>query len=554
MANKVINGYTANENISARVVCSSVAYPDGNYSLVTVQGQCSRINTGYTTSGYGTFYLKVNGEEREYSNYYEIEYDSKTPMISWTDIKVPHDADGSKTVYIEFWGSMPDTSLTSVTCGGYFELDTIPRESSVSVDKATAKAGDTIAITLSRAASSYLHDITLTLGGRSETLNDVAEIATWVIPKEWQDQFPSASSSTLTISAVTKSGTTAIGTTSTRVKVTPSDDAAPDVLARAEGVDLFWGLFIQGKSKANIILTVVPKYGAGLVRYRITGGGYSGYTNPYTTGVLNKAGKITFTCTVTDSRGMVGTSEVTINVEEYFSPRITKPETYRCDAAGNASEDGSYIRAYAVPVVASCGGNNEYSATARYKLQGGRYSEYESIVDGPAIFGGELIGNEFYVVEIEVSDSFGSVRKEYLIEPASVRSVWGTEAAGVLRYPPSGGKGLYVTELEASGLISAKNGMAEHPQYMIIETTGALSTNLSYLYEHMENRSRMNVYVYIAVNDEDLAGGVWLVDVMRYTDEYGCMMAYKYGKTGVVVRANSLFEGRWIGWNKPVFE
>lgn len=554
MANKVINGYTANENITSRVVCSSVAYPDGNYSILTLQGQCSRTNTGYSTSGYGTFYLRVNGKEREYSNYYEIEYNSNTPMISWTDIKIPHDADGSKTVYVEFWGSMPDTSLTSVTCAGYFELDTIPRESSVSVDKSTAKAGDTITITLSRAASSYLHDVTLTLGSRSETLNDVAKSATWVIPKEWQDQFPAASSATLTVSAVTKSGSTAIGTTSTSIKITPSDDAAPEVLARAEGVDLFWGLYIQGKSKANIILTVVPRYGAGLVRYRITGGGYSGYTNPYTTGVLNKAGEITFTCTVTDSRGMVGTSEVTINVEEYFRPRITKPETYRCDAEGNASEDGSYIRAYAVPVVASCGGKNEYSAVARYKLQGGRYSEDVSILDAPAIFGGDLVENEFYIAEIEVTDAFSNVSKEYLIEPVSVRAALGTESAGILRYPPAGGKGLYVPALEASERITGRLGILEYPEYMIIETTGLLQENLAYVYDHMENRSRMNVYVYIAVYDEALEGGVWLVDIMRYTDEYGCMMAYKYGETGVIIRGNSLFDRRWIGWNSPVFQ
>ena len=554
MANKIINGYTANENISARVVCSSVAYPDGNYSLVTVQGQCSRTNTGYTTSGYGTFYLRVNGEDREYSNYYEIEYNSNTPMISWTNIKVPHNADGSKTIDIEFWGSMPDTSLTSVTCSGTFELDNIPRESAVSVNVSTAKAGDTITITLNRASASYTHDITFSLGDETETLTGIGASTTWTIPKEWQYQFVSASSKTLTITAVTKNGSTAIGTTSASVTVTPSDDAAPDVLARAEGIDLFNDLYIQGKSKANIILTVVPKYGASLVRYKITGGGYSGSTNPYTTGLLNKAGEITFTCTVTDSRGMVGTSSVTINVEEYFSPKITKAAVFRCDEDGNKSEDGKYISAYAVPVVASCGGFNEYSAQARYKIQGGRYSDAVSILDSPAIFGGDLSDNDFYTVEIAVEDSFEKIKKEYLVEPVSVRAVWGTEAAGVHRYPPEGGKGLYVRELEASGRITGKNGIVEYPEYMIIETSGALSANLEYLYEHMENRSRMNVYVYIAIHEEVLAGGVWLIDVMRYTEDYGCMMAYKYGESGVMIRGNSLFEGNWLGWNKPLFE
>lgn len=448
MASKVINGSTANENISSRAVCSSVAYPDGNYSLVSVSGRLSRTNTGYTTGGNGTFYLEIDGTKYENSGYYEITYNSDTAVITVKDLKVPHDADGTKTISIKFYGSIPGTTLTSISCSGTFALDAIPRESAVFTNVSTAKAGDTLTITLDRASDAYTHDVTMTLGGRSETLSGVGESTTWVIPKEWQDQFPTASSAPLAITAVTKSGSTKIGTSTASVKVEPSSDAAPKISPTIVGVNLYWDLFIQGKSKATITANAVGQYGASISRYKITGGGYSSTDSIYTTGVINVSGNVVFTITATDSRGMSTTETITISVESYASPAIIKPIYYRSNKEGEAVSGGKYIYVSATAKYSDCGGNNAVSIEAQYKIKGGYYSDAVALDSNGVVFGdGTLSDNDFYIVKITVSDSFASVSKEYDVEPSAFRAAFGTEAAGILRYPPSGGSGLYTTSV-----------------------------------------------------------------------------------------------------------
>ena len=451
MASKIINGSTANENISSRMVCSSKAYTDGNYSLVSVSGRLSRKNTGYTTSGTGTFYLEIDGKKYENTGYYEITYNSDTAVITVKNIKVSHSADGSKKITVKFYGSMPDTTLTSISCSGTFTLDNIPRESEVSVNVTQAKAGDTITVSLDRAVNTYTHDITFKLGNRSETVTGVGESTKWTIPKSWQDQFPSASSSTLTITAVTKSGSTSIGTTSTTVKVLPSVDAAPSLTAAVEGINLYWDLYIRTKSKAKITLTAGGKYGASISKYKISGGGFSGTTNPYTTGYLLQDGDITFTCTATDSRGLTTTVPIKINVQAYDPPSILRPEVHRTDESGTETINGAYIYAKATRGYSSCDGNNTASMVVQYKESGGTYGSRVALEDGTvAILGDGLIeSNKFYVAKITVSDYFGTVSQEFQIYTDEYRAAFGKDAAAILRYPPDGGAGFYTTDIHA---------------------------------------------------------------------------------------------------------
>lgn len=447
MASKRIYGSTANTNISSSAVCSSTANVAGNYSLVSVSGRLSRTNTGYTTGGTGTFYLEINGERYENSGYYETSYNSDTPVITVKDLKVPHDADGKKTIVVKFWGSIPGTTLTSINCSGTFALDNIPRESKVSVDKTSAKAGSEIVITLERAVSTYTHDVTFKLGEKSQTVKGIGTSYKWTIPKEWQDQFKDSSSATLSVSAVTKSGSTSIGTTDASVKVTTSADATPSLSAEVEGVNLYWNLFIRTKSKAKITLDASGKYGATISKYKISGGGFSGTTNPYTTGYLLQAGDITFTCTVTDSRSLSTTVNVKINVQPYDPPFIKNPEVHRTDESGMEQINGNYIFAKAERGFSSCGGNNTASMVVQFKENGDYYSSSMAMEDAvPLILGeGGIETNKFYTVKITISDEISSsVSQEFPIFTDSYRAAFGTKAAGILRYPPDGGKGLFV--------------------------------------------------------------------------------------------------------------
>lgn len=478
MASKTINGSTANENISSRMVCSSTANVAGNYSLVTVSGRLSRTNTGYTTSGTGTFYLVINGTKYENSGYYEITYNSDTAVITASNVKVPHNADGTKTISVSFTGSIPDTTLTSISCSGTFTLDDIPRESAVSANVSTIAAGGSITVSLDRAVSSYTHDITFTIGSASQTVTGVGASTTFTVPKAWQNQFPNATSATLTITAVTKSGTTTIGTTTTTVKVTTSADAVPTISASVANVNPYWGLYIRTYSRAQITLSCAAQYGATIKSYQISGGGYSGTTNPYTTGYLQTAGTNTFTCKVTDSRGLTSTTTVSISVTDYSPPAISSAVVHRTNAAGTDETNGNYIYVKATRTYSTCGGNNSCVLSCAYKEASGSYGSSTTLTSGTAVVlgGGAIVSNKFYTVKITVADYFTSVSREYTVYTDQYRAVFGKDAAGILRYPPDGGSGLYTTDATLSGTLSAVNVKASAAvSAPVVQATSSMS-------------------------------------------------------------------------------
>lgn len=553
MASKRIYGSTANENISSSAVCSSTANVAGNYSLVSVSGRLSRTNTGYTTSGNGTFYLEIDGERYENSGYYEITYNSDTPVITVTDIKIPHESDGKKTIKIKFCGSLPDTTLTSINCAGTFVLDNIPRESTIFLGIDEITAGDPFTVYLERNVSSYTHDVTFKLGNRSTTVKGVGDEVVWTVPKEWQDQFPNAKTSTLSITATTKSGSTTIGAASESLKVNVSLDATPEISVSLAGVNLYWGLLLRTKSKVKVDIDASGKYGAAISRYSIAGGGFNGNKAEYTTGYILQAGDIPFTCTVTDSRGLTATLTPKIKVVPYDPPSILSPEVHRTDETGSEQISGVYIFAKAKKGFSSCEGNNSANMVVQYKKDGGSYNTAVALEDDTAkILGGDLLSNDFYTVKITITDEISSpVSQEFPILTDRFRGAFGTEAAGILRYPPDGGKGLFVTDLSASGIISAEKGIK--PEDIEASTETELTQKLEAAYLAMLEDSVKFFNLKLNATASGLFGGRWLIEVYKRSDNYGALFAFAYGPESVTLKTNARYGGAWIGWKSPVF-
>lgn len=77
-----------------------------------------------------------------------------------------------------------------------------------------------------------------------------------------------------------------------------------------------WGIYVQSKSKAKLTVNgATGSYGSAIASYSISGGGFAGASASLTMGFLNSYGDITFTATVTDSRGRISAAaKVTITV------------------------------------------------------------------------------------------------------------------------------------------------------------------------------------------------------------------------------------------------
>lgn len=217
--NGILYGTTNNQYIDPVIRWSAVQSAEGNYSDVTATLYYSRNNTGYTTYGTWEGSLSINGEKLTGGRYIEITYNSSTEAITHT-VRVPHNADGTKSVLIEASGGIPETSMTTTAISGTVSLNTIPRASTIAAGD--ANIGATAMIAINRKSSTYTHSIAYKFGNLSGyiTSDGVAtdtevrfsgESLGFHVPTAFYDEIPDDPSGVCTLTIRTYSGDTQIG-------------------------------------------------------------------------------------------------------------------------------------------------------------------------------------------------------------------------------------------------------------------------------------------------------------------------------------------------------
>lgn len=187
-----------------------------------------------------------------------------------------------------------------------------------------------------------------------------------------------------------------------------------------------WGIYVQSKSKAKLTVNgAAGSYGSTIASYSISGGGFAGSSASLTTGFLNSYGDITFTATVTDSRGRVSAAaKVTITVERYFVPYFETYTSQRCDSGGNLQDDGTYILGNALYNRAPCGNNNRVTRTIYYKRSSDSQWTNAGVIfssGDPIVFGGGNISTEYsYDIRYTITDQFNTVSVQDIVSTAAV--------------------------------------------------------------------------------------------------------------------------------------
>ena len=114
-------------DIHVDIVSQDIA---NNTSTIRVWVIAWRTNTGYTTYGTGTCYCNINGTNysQSISSSQVISYNSDTLLFDKT-VTIPHNADGSKTIYVSSYIS--HSRFTSNSQGFNVTLTTIPRQANI---------------------------------------------------------------------------------------------------------------------------------------------------------------------------------------------------------------------------------------------------------------------------------------------------------------------------------------------------------------------------------------------------------------------------------------
>lgn len=357
---------------------------------------------------------------------------------------------------------------TAMTVNATVTLPMIASASTIT-SAADVVLGNNCSVTWTPMAASFRYKLKFSLGNWSYTTGAIHPNKTsaytytsYPIPMEVARQIISGREGNMTATLYTysDSGATAqIGTASSKtfkVSVPETEETKPTVDMKLSPVSSlaapFNTMYIQGLSKVQAELTITTKLGATVSASNITVEG-SVYASPYTSNVLSQSGEQDVKGQVKDSRGYYGTYYKTIMVIPYSKPKIlaVKGESNvvvaRCDADGNLSDSGTYLKIKArreyEKIVSNDVQNNFCKIQYRYKSEGdASYSSWVTILDSHslssdevatgALLNGALAIDTNYVVQVRVIDDLG--------ESAFVTQYVPSEKVYMDR--PAGGKGM----------------------------------------------------------------------------------------------------------------
>ena len=296
-----------------------------------------------------------------------------------------------------------------------------------SLSAATVEMGKSVTINTPAVNSAYRHTLRYAFGSESGTIaTGIASSKSWTPPVSLSNQIPSATAGSGTIYCDTYSGSTLLGTKSVSITLTVPGSVVPSAgtLSAALAEDTSGtGLYVKGMGKAKLTLSGASgAYGSSITSYTITGGGWAATNGALTTGTLASAGNITFTATVTDSRGRKASTTRTISVIDYTKPGVAVCDVYRCDADGNRKKAGTY---FAVEINASYSAitGNTLSITVRYKKQSeSNYGTAANVTNnGKTVIGSGNIGaSTTYDVLVTVADKYNSLSIQRTLSTKSV--------------------------------------------------------------------------------------------------------------------------------------
>ena len=458
MANKTIElnrSAASGTYIVGKIVCDATADNTLNNSDVTCRIYVRKDNDStiltIPTSGKWTYNMTVYG--KTFSGTV-----SKDVLLDWVLLAtvsvsdIAHADDGTKSIAISGYVTPPSTSVVAghkTSGSGTFTLDTVPRASTIT-SAGNVTLGNACNVKWTPAAASFRYKLKFTIGSWSYTTEAIHPnrktaypYTGYTIPLEVAKQIPNSKLGTMTVTLYTYSDAAAtkqVGSAYTEtftVTVPDNSNTKPVVSMTLTPVSslpsAFSGLYIQGKSKVKVEVSAEGQYGADINSYSMNVDSINyGSSDGYTSGYLSKYGYFTVYGYATDTRGFTGIYHKIINVISYSKPKITVSVCGRCDANGNLSDSGTYLKIKATrsysPVIS--GGVQKNFCLIRYRYKAASaasYSAWTTIlardtlttnqVETGALLGGVLAVNASYMIQIQAIDDIGDYAETTISVP-----------------------------------------------------------------------------------------------------------------------------------------
>ena len=374
----------------------------------------------YYTNAIRMSAVVINGRTVYSGGTYSDITDYREETFASGTMEIDHESDGSKTFTVSAFSGWLYGNGDYNAPAQSFELPTIPRATVPSMGAATI--GEEVTISLPRASGTFTHTLTYSFGSASGTIGSaLGTSAVWRLPESLAAQIPNDPGGTGTLTCVTYSGSTLIGSKTIAFTASVPGSMKPALTpgwatvtydnsgTKASAIRAW----VQGYSKARAEFDdsrITCKQGASVRGYSITYLGKTVSESPYRTETMGGTAA-TVRCTVTDSRGLSAYEDFEIAIHPYAPPALTGAMLYRADGDGAASDSGTHIAGRATANYSSIGGENAAAIRGYWKAVGGSYGSGEALSSGVTgiISGNAVISTErSYVAKLVITDSLGN--------------------------------------------------------------------------------------------------------------------------------------------------
>lgn len=344
-----------------------------------------RSNTAYHNH-YGlseTYVVNINGTVVHNAVHTPTVNSGATVWVASGTTTVSHNADGSKSISVSASFNNADRgtySPTTGSCSGSLKLTTIPRATTPSIDKPSLDCGGVIKISGTSASSNFSHKVYVTWNGTKTQIGTIASGTTspsfsYTIPTDWEKNIPDSTSGIATFTLETISGSTSVGSKSVNATVKVRSGVVPSIgtvsISDTNSICAGIGQYVQSQSKLKFSIATSGNQGSTItsVSTKFNGQTYSGST--FTTQAIQNSGTLTYTITVTDSRGRTATKSGSINVVAYNPPSLTNVSAKRANSGYAVDESsGTYALLHFKVGFTSLSNKNVTSFYIQYRASG----------------------------------------------------------------------------------------------------------------------------------------------------------------------------------------
>lgn len=344
-----------------------------------------RSNTAYHNH-YGlseTYVVNINGTVVHNAVHTPTVNSGATVWVASGTTTVSHNADGSKSISVSasFNNADRDTYLpTTGSCSGSLKLTTIPRATTPSIDKPSLDCGGVIKISGTSASSNFSHKVYVIWNGTKIQIGTIASGTTspsfsYTIPTDWEKDIPDSTSGIATFTLETISGSTSVGSKSVNATIKVRSGVVPSIgtvsVSDTNSICAGIGQYVQSQSKLKFSIATSGNQGSTItsVSTKFNGQTYSGST--FTTQTIQNSGTLTYTITVTDSRGRTATKSGSVSVVAYSPPSLTNVSAKRANSGYAVDESsGTYALLHFKVGFTSLSNKNVTSFYIQYRASG----------------------------------------------------------------------------------------------------------------------------------------------------------------------------------------